>query len=151
MLKKIVLTAILFVVACGVAASACTSTAEPKTDSGQSVTTDAPTTTETPTTSLAPETIPAESPYQPTRLDEMMMITAIEDSTGTVEGWDFEAETAIDTAYLICGNLRAGMTAEQIMGMVTNAASDADTMVFLTALTAGAITFICPDLAYLIG
>jgi len=121
------------------------------TENGYQVTTEAPADTTTPATTESPVTLPSETAYNPTRTDELMMITAIEQSTGTVEGWDFEGQTAIDTGYLICANLRTGMSIEEIVVLIMASASDDDTTFFLTALTAGAITFLCPDMAYLLG
>lgn len=143
MLKKIAKIGILTVVLGGLIGSACTSQETVRT------TTSAPTTV-APTTQ-APETTQAPDEYTASRVDEIMMVQAIQDSTGLVEGWDFQASTVVDTAYLICANLRAGATAEEVMGMVVQSASSPETLRFLTAVTAGAITYICPDMAYKVG
>lgn len=142
MLKKTALVAIMYMIL-GISLFGCS----PSETSQISRVTEAPVTKAPATT---PNTTQAPQPYQATRLDEIMMVQTIEGSTGLVEGWDFEASTVIDTAYLICGNLRQGTSPEQIMGMVNQSASDQETLMFLTAVTAGAITFICPDMAYLL-
>lgn len=123
-------------------ASGCTS---PENTTPNTTTPTSSTTLETPTTTQTTE------PYTATRVDEIMMIQAIQDSTGLVEGWDFQASTVIDTAYLICANLRTGATAQQVMDMVIQSASSPETLRFLTAVTAGAITYICPDMTYKLG
>lgn len=142
MLKKIAKIGILTVVLGGLIGSACSSQETTTTTTLAPLVT---TTTETPETTQAPEE------YTASRVDEIMMVQAIQDSTGMVEGWDFQASTVVDTAYLICANLRAGATAEEVMDMVVQSASSPETLRFLTAVTAGAITYICPDMAYKVG
>jgi hypothetical protein len=142
MLKKIALVAI-FSMILGISFWGCSPSETPQI----SRVTEAPV-TEAPTT--APNTTQPSQPYEATRLDEIMMVETIQESTGLVEGWDFQADTVIDTAYLICGNLRQGTSPEEIMGMVNQSASNELTRLFLTAVTAGAITYICPDMAYLL-
>ena len=143
MLKKIALVGIMYVVIAGLVTTACSSNETTQ----NSPVTEAPV-TEAPTT--APNTTQPSQPYEATRVDEIMMVDAIQESTGLVEGWDFQASTVVDTAYLICANLRQGMSAEEIVAMISASASSAETLRFLTAVTAGAITFICPDMAYLL-
>jgi len=142
MLKKIALIGI-FSMILGISFWGCS----PSETSQNSRVTEAPV-TEAPTT--APDTTQPSQPYEATRVDEIMMVDAIQESTGLVEGWDFQASTVVDTAYLICANLRQGMSAEEIVAMISASASSAETLRFLTAVTAGAITFICPDMAYLL-
>lgn len=142
MLKKIAKIGTLTVVLGGLIGSACSS------QETTTTTTLAPLVT---TTTETPETTQAPDEYTASRVDEIMMVQAIQDSTGMVEGWDFQASTVVDTAYLICANLRAGATAEEVMDMVVQSASSPETLRFLTAVTAGAITYICPDMKYKVG
>lgn len=142
MFTRIIRTALPIIAMTGLIGSACSSQETTTTTTLAPLVT---TTTETPETTQAPEE------YTASRVDEIMMVQAIQDSTGMVEGWDFQASTVVDTAYLICANLRAGATAEEVMDMVVQSASSPETLRFLTAVTAGAITYICPDMAYKVG
>lgn len=97
---------------------------------------EAPTTTSPPTTQYTP---PPTSP--PLRADEAGFLNAIEAEHGDLAGSE---QLALDTGYKVCEHLDAGGSREMLEDMIYQSATDAESLDFLSFVTASAVVFLCP-------
>jgi hypothetical protein len=54
----------------------------------------------------------------------------------------------IDTGIAVCNSLWAGSTADDVIATLASSAEGVDSMEFLSAITASAVLYICPDQMY---
>jgi len=90
----------------------------------------------------AETTQPSAPSTYPTADKEDLFVETIEEMDGK-SVYVSDAEL-LETGYLICDGLDAGQTIEDLMAVITSAASSADGLNFLTIIAASAITFLCP-------
>jgi hypothetical protein len=95
---------------------------------------------------------PVATPAPPVTLSESTRHAIfINDIEGTIQEPVYDEQGAIETGYMICDVLRTGAgTLEEVMDIVLDQSSTSDDLLFLTALTASALTTLCPDMAYMI-
>ncbi len=95
---------------------------------------------------------PVATPAPPVTLSESTRHAIfINDIEGTIQEPVYDEQGAIETGYMICDVLRTGAgTLEEVMDIVLDQSSTSDDLLFLTALTASALTTLCPEMAYMI-
>ena len=54
-------------------------------------------------------------------------------------------DEVLETAYLVCDNLRGGATLQDLEQMIFDASTTQDDLTYLSAITAGAVGFLCPE------
>lgn len=94
------------------------------------------TTTSPPTTQYTP---PATTPS--VVVDEAGFLNSIEAEHGDLAGSE---RLVLDTGYAVCDHLDAGGTTETLDDMIYRSASDAESLEFLSFVTAAAVVFLCP-------
>jgi len=129
-------------VALALSTAACSTTVSAPTSLAPLETNGVPKTTDAPIATPAPEVTISES----TR--NALFINNIEGTIGTPV---YDEAGAIETGYMICDVLRTGSgTLEDVMDIVlANSTTDSD-LLLLTAVTASALTNLCPDMSYMI-
>lgn len=73
--------------------------------------------------------------------DEIGFINSIENTHGDLAGSE---QLALDTGYAVCAQLDAGTSPEVIKQAILQSATDADSVEFLSYVTAAAVVFLCP-------
>ena len=97
-----------------------------------------------PPATATPQTVPPASSYA----DEDLFVEAIHTvHQGPVYVSDREL---IETGWIVCDAAASGVTAQEMVAMAENAATDDDTFMLLMEVTMGALMFLCPEYEYII-
>lgn len=92
-------------------------------------------------TTAAPETSTVDAPMTIQEREDMVIAYVIE----TYGSMPNTKDEVLQTAYLVCDNLKAGVTVDEFTAMIDEASDTLDAANYLIAITAGAMAFLCPE------
>lgn len=89
------------------------------------------------------EFVPPTTEYRMTQEDkEMLFIDFVVETYGSLPNTKDEV---LETGYLVCSNLASGTTIDELSQMIGAASETQDSINYLSAITAAAIGFLCPE------